>query len=83
MKTPEEYKNSLRNMRPNIYKFDELIEDVTSHPATKRTVAGHAQIFASAQDEKFQDIVTTKSSVISPVGLSGLLGGSAPPLPKA
>ena len=45
MKTGNEYKQSLRNMRPNIYKFGELIKDVTSHPATKRTIQGHAQIF--------------------------------------
>lgn len=66
MKTPEEYKESIRKMRPNIYKFGELIEDVTTHPATKRTVAGHAQIFAAAQDEKYHDAITTKSSLISP-----------------
>jgi len=66
MRTHEEYKESLWKMRPNIYKFGELIEDVTTHPATKRTVAGHAQIFASAQDEKYHDVFTTKSSLITP-----------------
>lgn len=66
MRTPEEYKESLRKMRPNIYKFGELIEDVTTHPATKRTVAGHAQIFAAVQNEEYHDVVTTKSSLITP-----------------
>ena len=42
MKSSEEYKQSLREMRPNIYKFGELIKDVTTHPATKRTINGHA-----------------------------------------
>jgi len=42
MKTSNEYKKSLKKMRPNIYKFGELIKDVTTHPATKRTVEGHA-----------------------------------------
>ena len=36
MKTSVEYKQSLKKMRPNIYKFGELIKDVTTHPATKR-----------------------------------------------
>jgi 4-hydroxybutyryl-CoA dehydratase/vinylacetyl-CoA-Delta-isomerase len=63
MKTPEEYKESLKNMRPNIYKFGELIEDVTSHPATKATIEGHAQIFAASQDPEYQDILTTTSSL--------------------
>jgi len=48
-------------MRPNIYKFDQLIEDVTTHPATKNTVEGHANLFAAQHDEKFKDIVTTTS----------------------
>jgi 4-hydroxybutyryl-CoA dehydratase/vinylacetyl-CoA-Delta-isomerase len=61
VKTPEEYKESLRNMNPNVYKFDELIADVTTHPATKRTVEGHAQIYALAQDPEFRDIVTAES----------------------
>jgi len=66
MRKPEEYKESLRKMRPNIYKFGELIEDVTTHPATKRTVAGHAQIFSAAQSEQYHDAVTTKSSLVTP-----------------
>jgi 4-hydroxybutyryl-CoA dehydratase/vinylacetyl-CoA-Delta-isomerase len=63
MKTPEEYKKSLRKMKPNIYKFGKLIEDVTTNPATKRTVEGHAQIFAASQQDEYKDILTTKSSL--------------------
>ena len=61
IKTYEQYLESLRALRPNIYKFDELIEDVTTHPATKRTVEGHAWTFRAAQDEKLRDKVTTVS----------------------
>ena len=61
MRTPEEYKESLRAMRANIYKFGELIEDVTTHPATKRAVEGHSQIFAAAQDPELSELVTTTS----------------------
>jgi len=63
MRTPEEYKKSLRQMRPNVYKFGELIKDVTTNPATKRTVEGHAQIFAASLKPEYQDILTTKSSL--------------------
>jgi 4-hydroxybutyryl-CoA dehydratase/vinylacetyl-CoA-Delta-isomerase len=63
MKTSEEYKESLQNMRPNIYKFGELIKDVTTHPATKRTVEGHGQIFDTAHKDKYKDILTTTSSL--------------------
>lgn len=61
MRTSKEYKESLRKMRPNIYKFGKLIEDVTAHPATKRTIAGHAQIFEAARKPEYKDILTTKS----------------------
>jgi len=48
-------------MRPNIYKNGELIEDVTVHPATKRTVESHARAFDAANDEKFKALFTTQS----------------------
>ncbi|MBN1389095.1 MAG: 4-hydroxyphenylacetate 3-hydroxylase [Candidatus Thermoplasmatota archaeon] len=61
MRTSEEYRESLRRMRPNIYKFGELIKDVTAHPSTKRTVEGHAQIFDAALKEDYRDLLTTTS----------------------
>ncbi|MBN1860087.1 MAG: 4-hydroxyphenylacetate 3-hydroxylase [Candidatus Thermoplasmatota archaeon] len=61
MKTSKEYKENLRKMRPNIYKFGELIKDVTTHPATKRSIEGHSQIFDAAHKPEFKDILTTKS----------------------
>jgi len=61
MKTSKEYKQSLKVMKPNIYKFGEQIKDVTTHPSTCRTVEGHAQIFDAAQKEEYKDILTTKS----------------------
>lgn len=63
MKTSKEYKQSLKKMRPNIYKFGELIKDVTTHPATKRTVNGHSQIFDAAQKDEYKDILTTTSDL--------------------
>ena len=61
MRTSKEYKESLRKMRPNIYKFGELIKDVTTHPATKRTIEGHAQIFDASQKPEYKDLLTTTS----------------------
>jgi 4-hydroxybutyryl-CoA dehydratase/vinylacetyl-CoA-Delta-isomerase len=63
MRTAEEYKQSLKRMRPNIYKFGELIKDVTTHPATKRTISGHAQIFDASHKQEYQKILTTKSKL--------------------
>jgi 4-hydroxybutyryl-CoA dehydratase/vinylacetyl-CoA-Delta-isomerase len=64
MKTGQQYKESLKKMRPNLYKFGELIEDVTTHAATKRTIEGHAQIFDASLKEEYRDILTTKSNLI-------------------
>jgi 4-hydroxybutyryl-CoA dehydratase/vinylacetyl-CoA-Delta-isomerase len=61
MRTSKEYKVSLQKMRPNIYKFGELIKDVTTHPMTKRTIEGHAQIFDAAKKPEYKDILTTTS----------------------
>ncbi len=63
LKTAMEYKESLRKMKPNIYKFGKLIEDVTTHPATRSTVEGHAQVYAAQNNAKQQDIMTTTSSL--------------------
>ena len=63
MKTSVEYKKSLQEMRPNIYKFGKLIKDVTKDPATKRTVEGHAQIFDAANKKEYKDILTTTSMI--------------------
>ncbi len=61
IKTYEEYLASLRALRPNIYKFDELIADVTTHPATRRTVHGHGWTFRAAADPSLRPLVTTTS----------------------
>ncbi len=62
MRTKEEYKESLRKLRPNIYKFGKLIEDVTTDPVTKRTVESHARCYAAAHDPEYEKIFTTTSN---------------------
>ncbi len=59
--TREKYIESLKRMKPNVYKFGELISDVTTHPATRRTVESHARGFDAAHDPKLEKIFTTKS----------------------
>jgi 4-hydroxybutyryl-CoA dehydratase/vinylacetyl-CoA-Delta-isomerase len=62
IKTRQDYLDSLKQMRPNIYKFGELIEDVTTHPATKRTVESHATCFDAAGDPELEHQYTAVSS---------------------
>jgi 4-hydroxybutyryl-CoA dehydratase/vinylacetyl-CoA-Delta-isomerase len=61
LKTRNDYLNSLGKMRPNIYKFGELIEDVTTHPATKRTIESHCLSFDASHDPELSNIYTTTS----------------------
>jgi 4-hydroxybutyryl-CoA dehydratase/vinylacetyl-CoA-Delta-isomerase len=61
IKTRDDYLAALRALRPNIYKFGELIEDVTTHPATKRTVESHARNFDAANDPELADMYTATS----------------------
>jgi 4-hydroxybutyryl-CoA dehydratase / vinylacetyl-CoA-Delta-isomerase len=61
IKTRNEYLSSLQNLKPNVYKFGELIEDVTTHPATKRTVESHALCYDAANDPEFFEMYTTAS----------------------
>ena len=61
IKTRRDYLAALRELRPNIYKFGELIEDVTTHPATKRTVESHALNYDAANDPELEDIYTATS----------------------
>lgn len=63
LRTREEYMSGLKAMRPNVYKFGRLIEDVTSDPATKRVVESHARGIDAAYDPETAEIFTTKSKL--------------------
>ena len=62
-RTAQEFKESLRRMRPNIYKFGTLIEDPVTDPRTRRAIEGHAQIYEAARDPRYQDLLTTVSDL--------------------
>lgn len=61
LRSYDEYIESLKKMRANIYKFDELIEDVTTHPATRNTVEGHSKSYRLYNDPAEKEIFTTIS----------------------
>jgi len=63
LRTREDYLNSLKSLRPNVYKFGELIEDVTTHPATRQTVESHARGIDAAHDPELAGIFTTTSTL--------------------
>lgn len=63
LKTPGEYKEALRRLKPNILKFGELIQDTSTNPNTKGTVEGHAQLYAAALDAQYADLFATTSNL--------------------
>ncbi|MFZ5651906.1 MAG: 4-hydroxyphenylacetate 3-hydroxylase N-terminal domain-containing protein [Bacillota bacterium] len=63
LKTREEYLQSLKAMRPNIFKFGEKIEDVTAHWATKRVVESHARGIEAAHNPEYSELFTTLSGL--------------------
>jgi len=63
LRTRPEYIEALRALKPNIYKFGQLITDVTVHPATRRVVESHARAFDAAAAPVLEDLFTTVSSL--------------------
>ncbi|UCC79373.1 MAG: 4-hydroxyphenylacetate 3-hydroxylase [Candidatus Zixiibacteriota bacterium] len=63
LRSYNDYIGSLKSMRPNIYKFDELIEDVTTNPATRYTVEGHSKSYRLYDDPEEKEILTTTSHI--------------------
>lgn len=61
LRTYAQYLESFKKMRPNIYKFDELITDVTTHPATRNTIQGHGRSYKLYEDPAQKEILTTES----------------------
>lgn len=57
----EQYKASLKKMRPNIYKWGRLIEDVTTDPATRLHVQSVSLSYDAAFDPEQAPIFTAKS----------------------
>jgi 4-hydroxybutyryl-CoA dehydratase/vinylacetyl-CoA-Delta-isomerase len=63
LRTRAEYLASLKRLRPNVFKFGEKIDDVTTHPATRRVVESHARAYDAAHNPSLADLYTTASSL--------------------
>ena len=60
----QQYRESLKKLRPNIYKWGKLIEDVTTNPATKLHIDAVADSYDASLNPETAAIYTAK-------GLSG------------
>jgi len=60
----EDYLEAMRSLRPNMYKFGELIKDVTTHPATKRTIESHCRAFDASNDPDLEETKRSTAGIL-------------------
>src|SRR5512138_2163111 len=61
LRTRDAYRQSLRQLRPNVHKWGERIDDVTAHPATRLHVDSVAASFDAAFDPERAPLFTATS----------------------
>ena len=61
MMTGDQYVASIKKMRPNVYKWGKLIEDVTTHPATRLHVQSVKRSYDLSFDPGKAAVYTSKS----------------------
>ncbi len=61
LKNGEQYVEGIRKMRPNIYKWGELIKDVTTDPATRLHIQSVKRSYDLSHDPEKASIYTAKS----------------------
>ncbi len=61
MMTGEEYRESLRRLKREVYAFGEKIEDVVEHPLTRPHANAAAMTYELAHDPRYQELATATS----------------------
>ncbi|KJS14753.1 MAG: hypothetical protein VR69_16425 [Peptococcaceae bacterium BRH_c4b] len=63
MKTAQEYKDSIREMKPVVYAFGEKVENVVEHPCFSPTLNSIALTYQIAGEKENENIMTVKSPI--------------------
>jgi len=61
LKTPEEYVESLKKLKLNVYMFGEKIVDFTNHPIIRPSINSVAKTYEVAQNPEYSQIATAIS----------------------
>ena len=64
MRTAQEYKDSIRAMKPKVYAFGEKVEQVVDHPCFEPPLNGLALTYQLAQETETESLLTAKSPFI-------------------
>ncbi|MCK4926811.1 hypothetical protein KAS10_05540, partial [Candidatus Aerophobetes bacterium] len=60
-KTPEEYKDSLKGIKPRAFIGGKRIEDVLEHPNTRPAIEAVAKMYELACDPGYEELMTATS----------------------
>lgn len=63
LKTAQEYLDSLRRLKMNIYLFGEKIDNFVDHPIIRPSINSVAKSYELALDERYQDLMTATSNL--------------------
>jgi len=61
LKTPQQYIDSIRKIKPRVFIAGKRIEDVTEHPNTRPVINTVAKAYEMALDPKYEGILTATS----------------------
>lgn len=61
LKSPEEYLNRAKQMKPRIFMDGKRIDDITAHPVTRTVVEANMASYEWALDPKASEVLTRKS----------------------
>ena len=61
LKTPEQYIDSIRAIKPRVFIAGKRIEDVTEHPNTRNIINTNAKTYELTLDPKYQELLTATS----------------------
>lgn len=63
LKTPEEYLESLKKLKRNIYIMGEKVDNIVDHPIIRPSINSVAMTYELAQDPEHEDLMTCTSSL--------------------
>ena len=61
LKTPKEYVESLRKIKPTVWMFGEKIENIIEHPSIKPVIGWLSLTYALASDPEYEDLFAVTS----------------------
>lgn len=63
LKTKQEYLESLRQLKRNIYLMGQKVEDIVDHPIIRPSINSVAMTYELALDPEYEDLMTCTSSI--------------------